>query len=89
MPYGIIKTNQNYQNRERKKMQEAKTYLQKTTIKAIPLQKGKYFTMKGWDLPDGENGAESGYLIEHGNKKAKSFMTWMDKEQFLSTYQEV
>lgn len=63
-------------------------------IQAKEMTRLEYNVFRGWDLPDDENGADEGYLVEYldGGKPNVSgyagYVSWSPKEQFEKAYQE-
>lgn len=40
-------------------------YIGTRLIKSAPMNRADYNTYRGWELPDDENGADEGYLVEY------------------------
>lgn len=61
-------------------------------INAKPINRADYNTFRGWPLPENENGADEGYLVEHtdGGKPNvegyAGYVRWSPKEQFEKAY---
>lgn len=64
-------------------------------IAATPMNRLEYNILRGWKLPDDENGADEGYLVEYldgGKPNVEGFegyVSWSPKEQFDNAYQPV
>ena len=51
----------------------------------------EYNDLRGWQLPDNENGSDAGYLIEdpageQNTDKFKGFVNWLPKSEFERKY---
>lgn len=63
-------------------------------VNAMPMSRLDYNHMRGWALPNNENGADEGYLVEYtdGGKPNHSnfagYISWSPKEQFDGAYRE-
>ncbi|TXT39210.1 MAG: hypothetical protein FD135_2360 [Comamonadaceae bacterium] len=72
-----------------------KTYTGTKTVKATPMNRADYNTLRGWVLPADENGADDGYLVEYidGGKPNTTqyvgYVSWSPKDQFEKAYKEV
>lgn len=63
-------------------------------IKAFPMTREDYNVYRGWTLPEDENGADEGYLVEYeeaGNIKPNhpehsGYVSWSPKEVFEDAY---
>ena len=70
-----------------------KSYIGTKRINAKPMNRLDYDALRGWLLPEGENGNDEGYLVEYvdGGKPNhdgyKGYVSWSPKEQFDSAYQ--
>ena len=70
-----------------------KTYYGTKLIKAHAMNRADYNTLRGWNLPADENGADEGYLVEYldGGKPNvegyNGYISWSPKEQFEAAYQ--
>lgn len=68
------------------------TYIGTKLVKAEPLTRREYNNLRGWKLPDDENGDDEGYLVEYldgGKANHKDFIgyiSWSPKEQFDNAY---
>lgn len=62
-------------------------------IAAKPMTRLEYNQFRGWELPNNENGADEGYLVEYldGGKPNvegyAGYVSWSPKEQFDAAYQ--
>lgn len=64
-------------------------------VQLTPMTRLEYNEYRGWDLPDNENGADEGYLVEYldgGNANHhahKGYISWSPKEQADNAYRPV
>ena len=71
-----------------------KNYIGTKAIKAMPKTRSSYNALRGWTLPDDENGDDDGYLVEYmdGGKPNHpdfaGYVSWSPKEQFEAAYRE-
>ena len=61
-------------------------------VNAKPMTRQKYNDFRGWQLPENENGADEGYLVEYqdgepNTTEYKGYASWSPKEQFENSYQ--
>jgi hypothetical protein len=67
-------------------------YLGTKLIQARPMTRAEYTTYRGWTLPDDEDGADTGMLVEYidggkGNHPAHSgYISWSPTEVFEKSY---
>ena len=72
-----------------------KTFIGTKLISAMPMTRAAYNNFRGWKLPDDENGADEGYLVEYldgglpNTSQYKGYVSWSPKEQFENAYREV
>jgi hypothetical protein len=65
-----------------------KAYIGTKVINAEPMDRLAYNQFRGWDLPDDENGADEGYLVEYmdgGEPNTTThvgYVSWSPKVQF-------
>ena len=62
-----------------------KAFVGTKAIKAKPLNREDYTAMRGWTLPEDEDGADEGYLVEY----ADGYISWSPKGTFEEAYSEV
>lgn len=60
-------------------------------VNAAPLSRGEYNDLRGWELPEDENGADEGYLVEYPDSDPNhadfdGYISWSPKEQFDAAY---
>lgn len=71
-----------------------KTYIGTKIIQATPITRMDYNQMRGWTVPEDENGSDEGYLVEYtdGGKPNlagySGYVSWSPKAQFENAYQE-
>ena len=55
-------------------------------VLARPMTRGDYNEYRGWTLPDDEDGADEGYLVEYPDNVYES---WSPKDVFDAGYTEL
>jgi len=71
-----------------------KQYIGTKVLNATPMSRGKYNSYRGWALPEEEDMADEGYLVEYlddgkaNDSRHKGYISWSPKEQFDKTYRE-
>jgi hypothetical protein len=71
-----------------------KRFIGTKLINAKPMTRIEYNVFRGWSLPENENGADEGYLVEYldggkGNTDVYAgYVSWSPKEQFENAYRE-
>jgi len=69
-----------------------KNYIGTTLVKMQPMTRGEYNTYRGWVLPEDEDGADEGYLVEYldGGKPNMvghtGYISWSPNEQADAAY---
>ena len=64
-------------------------------INAVPMSRIAYNELRGWTLPEDENGDDEGYLVEYldGGKPNlygfAGYVSWSPKEQFDNAYRPI
>ena len=63
-------------------------------VNAKPMTRQEYNDFRGWQLPENENGADEGYLVEYqdgepNTTEYKGYVSWSPKSQFDNAYQDV
>ena len=61
-------------------------------VNAKPMTRQEYNDFRGWQLPENENGADEGYLVEYqdgepNTTEYKGYVSWSPKAQFENSYQ--
>lgn len=69
-------------------------YIGTKEIKAIPMSRGEYNKLRGWEVPTDENPNDEGYLVEQVNSKKNhpnfdGYISWSPKNVFEATYQNI
>lgn len=70
-------------------------YLGVKEINATPMTRGEYNAIRGWDLPDDENGEDEGYLVEYvdggrANHSAyQGYVSWSPRDVFDRAYRPI
>lgn len=73
-------------------MSTTKTYIGTKVIHALPMTRQAYNDYRGWQLPDNEDGADDGYLVEYvdGGKandpRHAGYISWSPKDVFERSY---
>ena len=68
------------------------THVGTKVIHAMPMTRGEYNTLRGWELPANENGADPGYLVEYadgGDANVAGFagyVSWSPQAVFDRSY---
>ena len=71
-----------------------KTFIGTKIVNAAPMNRAAYNEYRNWILPENEEGADDGYLVEYtdGGKPNDSrhagYISWSPKEQFDNAYRE-
>ena len=60
-------------------------------VSAMAMTRQEYNDLRGWQLPENENGSDAGYLIEdpageQNTDKFKGFVNWLPKSEFERKY---
>lgn len=69
-----------------------KRFIGTKIVSAVPMNRQAYNDFRGWILPENEDGADEGYLVEYldGGKPNtdthKGYVSWSPKEQFDNAY---
>jgi len=72
-----------------------KTYIGTKIIKATPMNRLDYTSYRGWGLPEDEDGADEGYLVEYtdggkaNDQRHAGYISWSPKAQFDAAYLEI
>lgn len=71
-----------------------KIYIGTKIVKLQPMTRAEYNAYRGWELPDDEDGADAGYLVEYmdGGKPNVTghdgYVSWSPKAQADAAYRE-
>lgn len=69
------------------------SYYGTNKVQARPMSREEYTNYRGWTLPEGENGSDEGYLIEHSDPgesnhpEHEGLLGWVPKQFFETAYQ--
>lgn len=67
-----------------------KEFVMVQRVKAKPMTRKEYLSLRGWIIPDDENPGDEGFLIESEGKPNhpdyEGYLQWLPKEQFESRY---
>ncbi|GBQ07849.1 hypothetical protein [Saccharibacter floricola] len=72
-----------------------KTYIVLKLIKAKPMTRGDYNTLRGWQLPKDEDGSDEGYLVEYTDSPSANvkgylgYVSWSPKYVFDEAYRPI
>lgn len=72
-----------------------KNYIGTKLVKATPMNRQEYNDYRGWELPDDEDGADEGFLVEYtdggqsNHKDHEGYISWSPSNVFETSYQEV
>ena len=63
-------------------------------VNAKPMTRQEYNDFRGWQLPENENGADEGYLVEYQDGEPNTteyngYVSWSPKAQFDNAHQDV
>jgi len=72
-------------------MDEMLAYIGTKLINAKPMNREDYNTLRGWDLPENEDGYDEGYLVEYPDSNSNvpgfdGYISWSPKIQFENAY---
>lgn len=77
-----------------KKLQDTMTpFIGTKLLKAVPMTRGEYNVLRGWEIPAWEDPADHGYLVMYldGGKPNhadfEGYVSWSPKEVFEKSYQ--
>jgi hypothetical protein len=76
-------------------MGEMKQYIGTKRINAMPMTRSEYNLLRGWQLPEDEDGSDEGFLVEYvdGGKANteifEGYVSWSPKDVFNRAYREV
>jgi len=69
-------------------------YIGMKEVKAMPMSRGEYNKLRGWEVPSDENSNDDGYLIEYADGKKNhpnfdGYISWSPKNIFEAAYQNI
>ena len=76
-------------------MSTTKTYIGTKVIHALPMTRQAYNDYRGWQLPDNEDGADDGYLVEYvdggkaNDQRHAGYISWSPSDVFKRAYRPV
>lgn len=59
-------------------------YIGTKMIEAKPMNRGEYNKYRGWNIPEGENPEDEGYLVKYQD----GYESWSPKKQFEEAYRD-
>ena len=72
---------------------EGQRYVGTKYLKAWSMDLGQYNVYRGWDMPEGEDPEQEGYLVEYEKGGApnhpdhEGYISWSPRDVFEETYQ--
>ncbi|NEG94116.1 crAss001_48 related protein [Leclercia adecarboxylata] len=63
-------------------------YVSTKIVNGMPMTRQEYIDLRGWTLPENENGADEGYLVEYrdggqpNTNSHKGYISWSPKDVF-------
>jgi len=57
-------------------------------VHGLPLTRGVYNKVRGWDIPEDENPADEGYLVVYNRGTDDEYVSWSPKHIFEDGYTE-
>jgi len=70
-------------------------YIGVKEIHATPMNRADYNILRGWDLPENENGEDDGYMVEYldggqaNHPDFQGYISWSPKDVFERAYRQV
>lgn len=70
-------------------------YIGTKVIHAVPMTRIEYIQLRGWELPEDEDGSDQGYLVQYANGQATNvegfsgYISWSPKDVFEESYKPV
>jgi len=64
------------------------------SVIAVPMNREDYTAYRGWDLPEDENGSDSGYLVEYldggesNHSEHQGYISWSPEAIFDNSYKK-
>ena len=81
---------------KKEEIQAIKTQMQQytgtKTIMAVPMSRGEYNVLRGWEMPADENPADPGYLVQYENDSKANvegfdgYISWSPRKPFEEAY---
>ena len=74
---------------------DPQTYIGTKVIHAVPMTRLKYNQLRGWELPEDEDGSDQGYLVQYANGQATNvegfggYVSWSPRDVFEEAYKPV
>jgi len=69
-------------------------YIGTKLLNGEPMTLGEYNNLRGWDMPENEDPAKEGYLVEYldggepNHEDFDNYISWSPKEQFENAYRK-
>ena len=58
-------------------------------VHALPMTRGAYNKVRGWDIPPNEDPADEGYLVTYNVGTSDEYVSWSPKRVFDDGYTKV
>ena len=74
---------------------DPKTYVGTKVIHAVEMNRLDYNVLRGWNLPEDENGEDAGYLVQYADGGAlnvpgfSGYISWSPKDVFERSYESL
>lgn len=73
---------------------QSKLYVCHKQVRATPMSRGQYNTLRAWDTPAGESVEDAGYLVEYldsapNHPHFAGYISWSPKGVFDRGYTEI
>lgn len=75
-------------------MPDQKTFVGQKVIHAKPMTRLEYNLLRGWQLPEDEEGSDEGYLVEYADSAGQvpgfnGYLSWSPKDVFERAYEMI
>lgn len=73
-------------------LEQMQLYVGSKLIRALPMTRQEYNDFRGWQLPEDENGADDGFLVEYvdggkaNTEQFEGYVSWSPKSVFENAY---
>lgn len=70
-------------------------YIGTKIVRGTPMTRGEYNKLQGWDLPEGQDASDTGYLVEYRDGGApnhpdyEGYISWSPSEVFEDSYRVI
>ncbi|MGL5189583.1 MAG: hypothetical protein ACRC7S_08010 [Cetobacterium sp.] len=66
-----------------------KRYVCHKTVHAVPMKRGAYNVLRGWEMPKDENAEDEGYMVVYSKGEPEEYVSWSPKAVFERGYSEL